>query len=346
MPFERVQRELFLESDGDTYLGALNALQRRRNGARAHQECRRDQGPDQPRRETSAGTCGFCSNRTIRTRSSGSSAGPSSGLRNLARSPAQQSFHTQLQATPIDVSGLLGTSLFDAYSSVVLTSATLTVASSLRSPDQTSGPEQHARADRALALRLSAPGAALSAALDARPARAGVRAMHAAERTRRVLEITRGRAFCLFTSHAQMRLLYDRMLAELPFPLLLQGSAPRHVLLEQFRDTPNAVLFGTSSFWQGVDVAGEQLSCVIIDRLPFSVPTDPRGQGAHGGHRDSGRQAILRPAGAFGCDRAEAGLRQTDPVVVRPRCADAPRSPHPAATVRAGFFSTPCPPTV
>jgi ATP-dependent DNA helicase DinG len=99
--------------------------------------------------------------------------------------------------------------------------------------------------------------------------------MHAAERMRRVLEITRGRAFCLFTSHAQMRILYDRMLTELPYPLLLQGTAPRHVLLQQFRDTPNAILFGTSSFWQGVDVVGEQLSCVIVDRLPFSVPTDP-----------------------------------------------------------------------
>jgi ATP-dependent DNA helicase DinG len=97
----------------------------------------------------------------------------------------------------------------------------------------------------------------------------------AAERTRRVLEITRGRAFCLFTSHSQMRATHDRLAAELPYPLLLQGTAPRNILLEQFRDTPNAVLFGTSSFWQGVDVPGEQLSCVIIDRLPFAVPSDP-----------------------------------------------------------------------
>jgi ATP-dependent DNA helicase DinG len=72
-----------------------------------------------------------------------------------------------------------------------------------------------------------------------------------------------------------MRTIYERMLVELPYPLLLHGTAPRHVLLQQFRETPNAVLFGTSSFWQGVDVQGEQLSCVIIDRLPFAVPTDP-----------------------------------------------------------------------
>ena len=59
------------------------------------------------------------------------------------------------------------------------------------------------------------------------------------------------------------------------FPLLLQGTAPRSALLERFSDTPGAVLFATSSFWQGVDVPGEQLSCVIVDRLPFAVPSDP-----------------------------------------------------------------------
>ncbi len=76
-------------------------------------------------------------------------------------------------------------------------------------------------------------------------------AHRAAERIRRVLEITRGRAFCLFTSYTAMRAMHERLLAELPYPLLLHGTAPRHVLLQQFRDTPNAVLFGTSSFWQG-----------------------------------------------------------------------------------------------
>src|SRR6202041_3778150 len=79
----------------------------------------------------------------------------------------------------------------------------------------------------------------------------------------------------LFTSYAAMRAPHARLAAELPYPLLLHGTAPRNVLLQQFRDTPNAVLFGTSSFWQGVDVQGEQLSCVIIDRLPFAGPSDP-----------------------------------------------------------------------
>jgi ATP-dependent DNA helicase DinG len=92
---------------------------------------------------------------------------------------------------------------------------------------------------------------------------------------RRLLEITRGRAFVLFTSYAQMNDIYERLLGVLDYPMLKQGDAPKSALLEEFRLTPNAVLFGTSSFWQGVDVQGEQLSCVIIDRLPFAVPSDP-----------------------------------------------------------------------
>jgi ATP-dependent DNA helicase DinG len=95
------------------------------------------------------------------------------------------------------------------------------------------------------------------------------------KRIRQVLEITKGRAFCLFTSYSQMRELYERLLAEVSFRCCCKGTAPRKALLEEFRATPNAVLFGTSSFWQGVDVQGEALSCVIVDRLPFAVPSDP-----------------------------------------------------------------------
>ena len=90
-----------------------------------------------------------------------------------------------------------------------------------------------------------------------------------------MLELTRGRAFCLFTSYNQMREVYERVSRKVDFPLLLQGTAPRSALLEKFRSTPHAVLFATASFWQGVDVPGEQLSCVVVDRLPFAVPTDP-----------------------------------------------------------------------
>ena len=97
----------------------------------------------------------------------------------------------------------------------------------------------------------------------------------AAERIRQLLEITRGRAFVLFTSYVQMNDIYNRLLGELEYPMLRQGDAPKSALLDEFRLTSHAVLFATSSFWQGVDVQGEQLSCVIIDRLPFAVPSDP-----------------------------------------------------------------------
>ena len=97
----------------------------------------------------------------------------------------------------------------------------------------------------------------------------------AADEIEQILNASRGRAFVLFTSYQQMRQIYELLRDRLEHPLLLQGDAPRTALIETFRATPGAVLFATSSFWQGVDVQGEQLSCVIIDRLPFAVPTDP-----------------------------------------------------------------------
>jgi ATP-dependent DNA helicase DinG len=97
----------------------------------------------------------------------------------------------------------------------------------------------------------------------------------AAEEVVRILEHSRGRAFVLFTSYQQMRLVYDRVSLEIDYPTLLQGTGPRTALLQEFRSTPHSVLFATSSFWQGVDVPGDQLSCVIIDKLPFAVPNDP-----------------------------------------------------------------------
>ncbi len=90
-----------------------------------------------------------------------------------------------------------------------------------------------------------------------------------------VLRASRGRAFFLFTSYRVLDAVAEHLRASLPFPLLVQGSAPRTELLERFREEGNCILLGTSSFWQGVDVRGEALSCVIIDKLPFAVPDDP-----------------------------------------------------------------------
>jgi ATP-dependent DNA helicase DinG len=179
-----------------------------------------------------------------------------------------------LQATPIDVAPILKTCLFDQLECAVLTSATLAVGGGFDYIRQRLGVD-HAREEVVPSHFDYASQALLYVPPDLPDPRTPQFAPKAADRIRRLLEITRGRAFCLFTSYAQMNDIYQRLLGELEFPLLLQGDAPKTALLEEFRLTPNAVLFATSSFWQGVDVQGEQLSCVIIDRLPFAVPTDP-----------------------------------------------------------------------
>src|SRR5206468_5699880 len=90
-----------------------------------------------------------------------------------------------------------------------------------------------------------------------------------------LLRRTEGRAFVLFTSYAVLRDVQRFVEMSLPYPILVQGTAPRSTLIERFRSTPHAVLLATSSFWQGVDVVGDALSCVIIDKLPFASPGDP-----------------------------------------------------------------------
>ncbi len=90
-----------------------------------------------------------------------------------------------------------------------------------------------------------------------------------------VTNASHGRAFCLFTSYAMMNAVYKRMKVSSQWKLLLQGEAPRSELMDRFQRTSNAVLFGTSSFWEGVDIKGDALSCVVIDKLPFASPGDP-----------------------------------------------------------------------
>lgn len=90
-----------------------------------------------------------------------------------------------------------------------------------------------------------------------------------------ILEVSRGRAFVLFTSHRALEEAAGELRKVTDFPLMVQGTSPRNELLRRFRNTPNAVLLGTNSFWEGVDVRGDALSCVIIDKLPFAAPGDP-----------------------------------------------------------------------
>src|SRR5438876_6477136 len=182
--------------------------------------------------------------------------------------------NVSLRATPIDVGPILRECLWSKLECAVLTSATLAVGGGFEYIRQRLGME-HARESVLPSHFDYESQALLYVPPDLPDPRTPQFAAQAAERIRKLLEITRGRAFVLFTSYAQMNDVYQRLLGELEFPMLLQGDAPKTALLEEFRLTPNAVLFATASFWQGVDVQGEQLSCVIIDRLPFAVPTDP-----------------------------------------------------------------------
>ena len=179
-----------------------------------------------------------------------------------------------LAATPIDVSAILRERLFESFDTVVLTSATLAVAGRFDFLKQRLGLE--GTRERVLPQEFDFQQQAL---LYIPPRLPDVRdagfAAQAAEEIVRLLECTEGRAFCLFTSYSQMNQLFELVRPRSRFPLLMQGSAPRTALLDRFRATPGAVLFATASFWQGVDVPGDQLSCVIVDRLPFAVPSDP-----------------------------------------------------------------------
>ncbi len=179
-----------------------------------------------------------------------------------------------LQATPIDVAGPLAARLFNVVGTVILTSATLAVDEKFDFIRRRLGVEN--------ARELIVPGhfdyprqALLYVPPHLPDPRSPAFIQAAAQEVIRILRASRGRAFVLSTSLQQMRQLHDLVSFEIDYPTLLQGSAPKNALLEEFRATPHCVLFATSSFWQGVDVPGEQLSCVIIDRLPFAVPSDP-----------------------------------------------------------------------
>jgi ATP-dependent DNA helicase DinG len=180
-----------------------------------------------------------------------------------------------LRASPIDVSSLLQDKLFERVETVVMTSATLASAGSfgfirerlglVDNADDLVAPSSYDYQNQAvlyLPQRMPDP-------------RAPQWSDAAASEVIKILNATQGRAFVLSTSFAGMNALYARVAPEVDYPCFLQGSASKAGLLEKFRETPHAVLFATSSFWQGVDVRGEQLSCVIIDKLPFAVPSDP-----------------------------------------------------------------------
>jgi ATP-dependent DNA helicase DinG len=286
------EREQFLESSGDLYTAVRTTLQRMEAGMDAltgideaqglRKRIARLRSEFEFLLESNASNMVYWMERRIYgVMDKSSSTGRKSGAPTDRSSSVgwKASIHAQsrttfLQATPIDVSELLHELVFDQIPTVILTSATLTVQGGFEHIRKRLGLSEarelvvpsHFRYGEQVLLYLPPE---MPDPRDPEFPEAAARCIQ------RVLEITRGRAFCLFTSYAQMRVLYERLMPVLDFPILLHGTAPRKALLEQFRSTPNAVLFGTSSFWQGVDVQGEALSCVIIDRLPFAVPSDP-----------------------------------------------------------------------
>jgi ATP-dependent DNA helicase DinG len=181
---------------------------------------------------------------------------------------------TFLRASPIDVSTIIRDLLLDRMQTTVLTSATLTV----------DGRFDYLRARLGIG---EADEIQLASEFDFRqqavlylpPKMPDPRSENfAVAASREVIEIlkrTHGRAFVLFTSYAMMRSVQAMAEMALNYPIFAQGTAPRSQLLNQFRATPHAVLFATASFWQGVDVVGEALSCVIVDKIPFASPGDP-----------------------------------------------------------------------
>jgi len=182
--------------------------------------------------------------------------------------------NTFIQATPIDVSEILAVSVFETYDTTILTSATLAVQKGFAHIRKALG---IAEAEELIVPSLFdyPKQAILYVPKDIPDPRDDGFFESAKAHIAEVLRICQGRAFCLFTSYDMMQKMHLALKDVLPYPLLLHGTMTRNELLYQFRTTPHAVLFGTSSFWQGIDVQGEQLSCVIIDRLPFAVPSDP-----------------------------------------------------------------------
>lgn len=181
-----------------------------------------------------------------------------------------------LQASPVDVSNLLKDKLFDKVDTCVLTSATLSTNGSFNFIRDRLGLSSAKTNTLVAKSSFDYEDQAIVYLPATMPDPRSQDFTHAAAaEIVKILQVTQGRAFVLCTSTSSMNALFELVSSRIGYPCFVQGSMSKTGLLERFRGTSNAVLFATASFWQGVDVQGEQLSCVIIDKLPFAVPTDP-----------------------------------------------------------------------
>lgn len=179
-----------------------------------------------------------------------------------------------LSASPVDVSDLLEDTLFSTVHAAVLTSATLSVDGDFSFVRGRLG--MGATEERVVPSPFDYGSQAVlylpSAMPEPRQREYAARMLREIEA---LLAISSGRAFLLFTSYAELRRVEESLRGRIRFPLLVQGDMPRARLLEEFKRTRGAVLLGAASFWHGVDVVGEALSLVVIDKIPFDVPNDP-----------------------------------------------------------------------
>ena len=198
-----------------------------------------------------------------------------------------------LHASPVDVSAIFRERLLGEVETAVFTSATLTAGGSFEFVRARARARVGDGGAAGLAVRLRAAGAALraEAICPSRPTR------RSSTRRRRACaswsQITDGRAFLLFTSHRMMQRVHALLAPTLAQPVLLQGDKPKHLLVEEFKRRVGSVLFATASFWEGVDVVGEALSLVVIDKLPFSPPDDPLVAARAGLLEDAGQDPFV-----------------------------------------------------
>jgi ATP-dependent DNA helicase DinG len=179
-----------------------------------------------------------------------------------------------VNSAPFDVADYLRTALFNRTQSVVLTSATIATGASFAFLRRTLGVDDAQEYVAPSPFDYATQARLFVAPADCNPKDARF-ARKVAPLLEEILDITSGRAFVLFTSYARLHEVYALVRERIVFPTKLQGELPRAHLLDWFRRTNNAVLFATSTFWEGIDVVGDQLSCVVIDRLPFPSPSDP-----------------------------------------------------------------------
>lgn len=178
-------------------------------------------------------------------------------------------------ASPLDISGTMKELLYERLKTMVFTSATLAtnnsfgyIRSRLGLPDNSLEFILKSHFDFARQSLLYVPKDMPLPNTPGFPLKISLRIIE-------ILNITSGRALCLFTSYNNLNIVYEQVKGKIPFRIFKQGNAPRSLLLEKFRKDTHSILFATGSFWQGVDVPGESLSCLIIDKLPFESPSDP-----------------------------------------------------------------------